>query len=114
MCWVFTVVDANGASERSWRRGFGLPRSFGGSVCAGRGGRGGRSGAERAEREGLGAGWGGAQPAYAPAEPPSTSARAATKAATQRLTSSAECAAESCTRMRAFPRGTTGNENAIT
>ncbi len=38
----------------------------------------------------------------------SSSARAATKASTARFTSSVECAAESCTRMRAWPCGTTG------
>ena len=41
-------------------------------------------------------------------------ARAATNAATQRSTCSALCAADSCTRMRARPRGTTGKLNAVT
>jgi hypothetical protein len=35
-------------------------------------------------------------------------ARASTNASTQRLTCSGVCAAESCTRMRALPTGTTG------
>lgn len=46
--------------------------------------------------------------------PQASAPRAATNASTQRRTSSSECAADSCTRMRAFPRGTTGNENGMT
>ena len=42
------------------------------------------------------------------AEPQPSSSRTAAKAATARSTSSDVCAAESCTRMRAAPRGTTG------
>ena len=43
-----------------------------------------------------------------------TSSRAAANAATHRRISSSECAADSCTRMRAAPRGTTGKLNAVT
>ncbi len=55
-----------------------------------------------------------------PAVPPgqavsaSSAVRASTKASTARFTSSVECAAESWTRMRAAPCGTTGYENPIT
>ena len=48
----------------------------------------------------------------APAQP--TASRAATNAATQVRTSSALCAADNCTLIRALPRGTTGKLNAIT
>lgn len=47
--------------------------------------------------------------AYSP-----SAARASTNASTARFTSSVECAADSCTRMRAAPCGTTGYENPIT
>ena len=39
-----------------------------------------------------------------------SSSRTATNCATAKSMSSKECAAESCVRMRAAPRGTTGNE----
>lgn len=42
------------------------------------------------------------------------SAPTSVKAAMARSICSGVCAAESCTRMRACPRGTTGNENPIT
>ena len=43
-----------------------------------------------------------------------TASRAATKASTHVRTSASECAAESCTRIRALPRGTTGKLKAMT
>lgn len=43
-----------------------------------------------------------------------TAARAALKAATHARTSASEWAADNCTRMRAFPCGTTGYEKAMT
>lgn len=49
-----------------------------------------------------------------PAAQPSSSARAATNASTARCTSSVECAADSWTRIRACPCGTTGYEKPIT
>ena len=56
-------------------------------------------------------GFGGqARPTYGPSDRAlaATTSRAATKASVQAMMSSVECAADSCTRMRAFPSGTTG------
>ena len=49
-----------------------------------------------------------------PRQPAGTAVLTSSKAAIARSMSSAECAADICVRMRAWPRGTTGNENAIT
>ena len=45
---------------------------------------------------------------------PAIAVLTSTKASTARSMSSVECAADICVRIRAWPRGTTGNENAIT
>ena len=52
--------------------------------------------------------------AFSPVAVYPTLARALTKASTQRRTSSSLWAADSCTRIRALPCGTTGYEKAMT